>query len=86
MDFAICESCDKNQFIKCAHVGLLCVQDEPGDRPTMSYILTMLNNETSTIPIPTQPTFFTSKHHSCTSSSSKLEISMHFDTSYQVGR
>ncbi|XP_058779978.1 G-type lectin S-receptor-like serine/threonine-protein kinase At4g03230 isoform X2 [Vicia villosa] len=86
MDMALSESCDHNQFVKCARVGLLCVQDEPGDRPTMSNILTMLDNETSTIPIPTKPTFFMSKHHSCTSSSSKLEISMHFDTSYQVGR
>jgi hypothetical protein len=52
----------------------------------MSNILTMLDSETSTIPIPTQPTFFMTKHQSCSSSSSKLEISMQFDTSYQEGR
>ncbi|XP_045806195.1 G-type lectin S-receptor-like serine/threonine-protein kinase At4g03230 [Trifolium pratense] len=86
MDSAISETCNKNEFIKCAHIGLLCVQDEPGDRPTMSNILTMLDSETSIIPIPTQPTFFMTKQQSSSSSSSKLEINMQFDTSYQQGR
>jgi hypothetical protein len=67
MDFAISQTCNKNQFIKCAHIELLRVQDEPGDRPTMSNILTMLDSEISTILIPTQPTFFMTKHQSCSS-------------------
>ncbi|KAL2331779.1 hypothetical protein Fmac_019360 [Flemingia macrophylla] len=81
------ESCNENQFIRCAVIGLLCIQDEPSDRPTMSNILTLLDSETTSMPLPTQPTFFMSKHlSSSTSSSSKPETSVQFDSSYQQGR
>ncbi|XP_057455419.1 G-type lectin S-receptor-like serine/threonine-protein kinase At4g03230 [Lotus japonicus] len=89
MDQSIGESCNENQFMKCALIGLLCVQDEPGDRPTMSNVVTMLDSETATIPIPTQPTFFARKPPSISDSgsSSKQEIiSLEFDSSYQHGR
>lgn len=85
MDPAFCESCNQDQFTKCALIGLLCVQDEPGDRPTMSNVVTMLDSEIATIPIPTQPTFFMTKRQSSSAtSSSKPEISI--ESSYQEGR
>ncbi|KAG4972061.1 hypothetical protein GLYMA_13G303800v4 [Glycine max] len=87
MDQSLGETCNENQFIKCAVIGLLCIQDEPGDRPTMSNVLYMLDIETATMPIPTQPTFFVNKHFSSSaSSSSKPEISLQFESSYQEGR
>nr|KYP44313.1 Cysteine-rich receptor-like protein kinase 6 [Cajanus cajan] len=87
MEPSFAESCNENQFIKCALIGLLCIQDEPGDRPTMSNVLTMLDSETASMPLPTQPTFFVNKHlSSSASSSSKPETSLQFDTSYQDGR
>ncbi|KAI4334053.1 hypothetical protein L6164_018790 [Bauhinia variegata] len=77
MDPSLRETCSENQFIRCAHISLLCVQDEPGDRPTMSNVVTMLDNETTTVPIPKQPTFFMKRALSSTaSSSSKPEISV----------
>ncbi|KAH1222499.1 G-type lectin S-receptor-like serine/threonine-protein kinase [Glycine max] len=87
MDPSLGETCNENQFIKCALIGLLCIQDEPGDRPTMSNVLSMLDIEAVTMPIPTPPTFFVNKRHSSSaSSSSKPETSLQFDSSYQEGR
>ncbi|XLU26369.1 hypothetical protein S245_062435, partial [Arachis hypogaea] len=68
MYMSLVESCTENQFIRCAHVALLCVQDEPGDRPSMSSVVTMLDSETSTLPTPKQPTFFASRGQPTTSS------------------
>ena len=85
MDMSLGESCNANQFIRCAHIGLLCVQDEPSDRPTMSNIVTLLDSETSTLPTPKQPTFFARKGLP-TTSSSKSEISLQFESSTQEGR
>ncbi|WVY99456.1 hypothetical protein V8G54_025526 [Vigna mungo] len=87
MDSSLGETCNENQFIKCAVIGLLCIQDEPINRPTMSNVLYMLDVETTTMPIPTQPTFFMNKRYSSSaSSSSKPEISLQFDSSYEQGR
>ncbi|KAL1198565.1 G-type lectin S-receptor-like serine/threonine-protein kinase [Cardamine amara subsp. amara] len=41
--------------MRCVHIALLCVQDHPKDRPTISQIVYMLSNDN--IPIPKQPTF-----------------------------
>ncbi|KAG2371647.1 G-type lectin S-receptor-like serine/threonine-protein [Vigna angularis] len=87
MDSSLGETCNENQFFKCAVVGLLCIQDEPSNRPTMSNVLYMLDVETTTMPIPTQPTFFMNKRYSSSaSSSSKPETILQFDSSYEQGR
>lgn len=46
-------------MLRCIHIGLLCVQDNPVDRPTMASIILMLSSFTISLPIPTEPTFFT---------------------------
>ncbi|XP_028796172.1 G-type lectin S-receptor-like serine/threonine-protein kinase At4g03230 [Neltuma alba] len=88
MDRSLNESCNANQFIKCAQVSLLCVQDEPGDRPTMSQVLIMLESETASLPTPKQPTFFMSSSRglSSSASSSKPEGILPTDSTYQQGR
>ncbi|CAJ2654954.1 unnamed protein product [Trifolium pratense] len=70
-----------NQFIRCAQIGLLCVQDEPDDRPHMSNVVTMLDNETTALVTPKQPTFFSRKDLSSTASSS-----IQIESSIQEGR
>lgn len=43
---------------KCIQIGLLCVQEDPADRPTMSNVILMLGTyDTSTLPRPTEPAF-----------------------------
>lgn len=48
----------KNEVIRCIHIGLLCVQEDPADRPTMATILLMLNSYSVSLPSPGQPAFF----------------------------
>ena len=87
MDPSLREHCNTNQFLRCVNIGLLCVQDEQGDRPTMSNVVTMLDSETLSLQTPKQPTFFMSRDLASTaSSSSKPQISMQFQSSSQEGR
>ncbi|XP_008226124.1 PREDICTED: G-type lectin S-receptor-like serine/threonine-protein kinase At1g67520 isoform X1 [Prunus mume] len=59
MDPTLHESCIEDQLIRCIHVGLLCVEEDAADRPTMSEVISMLTNESMSLPIPTRPAFFT---------------------------
>ncbi|KAL4626190.1 hypothetical protein ACB092_05G077700 [Castanea dentata] len=52
------ESCPPLEVLRCIHVGLLCVQDQASDRPTMLDVVTMLSNETHQLFPPKQPAFF----------------------------
>ncbi|XP_048548139.1 cysteine-rich receptor-like protein kinase 6 [Triticum urartu] len=46
------------QMLKLVNIGLLCVQDNPADRPTMSAVHVMLSsNTTSSMQAPSRPTF-----------------------------
>lgn len=57
MDAVLSEKCDTSEFLRCVNVGLLCVQDDPNDRPAMPNVVFMLGNETASLPSPKQPTF-----------------------------
>ncbi|CAL5411034.1 unnamed protein product [Camellia sinensis] len=61
-----------SEVFRCIQVALLCVQQRPEDRPTMSSVLLMLDSENPVLPMPKQPGFYsesqlssTGKHH-CT--------------------
>ncbi|KAL6287460.1 hypothetical protein ACE6H2_011850 [Prunus campanulata] len=87
MDKTLDESCNKSQFIKCINVGLLCVQEDPVDRPTMSNVLTMLDNEIAISPTPKQPAFLLRRGNSSTASSStKPETFAEITTTLEEGR
>ncbi|KAL0890895.1 hypothetical protein Bca101_014878 [Brassica carinata] len=55
---AIGDNYDKHEVIRCIHIGLLCVQENPADRPTMSTIFQMLTNTSITLHVPQPPGFF----------------------------
>ncbi|TQD94770.1 hypothetical protein C1H46_019624 [Malus baccata] len=44
--------------MRCIHIGLLCVQENIADRPTMNAVVLMLNSYSVTFPVPSQPAFF----------------------------
>ncbi|TVU38699.1 hypothetical protein EJB05_12083, partial [Eragrostis curvula] len=47
------------EVLKCINIGLLCLQQNPIDRPTMSDVMVMLNGDaTSSLPPASRPTFF----------------------------
>ena len=47
-----------NQIMRCIHIGLLCVQENVADRPTMATIALMLSSDSLSLPIPSEPAFF----------------------------
>ena len=51
------ESCPSSEILRCIHVGLLCVQDQATDRPTMVDVVSMFSNETLQLSSPKQPTY-----------------------------
>ncbi|CDY41248.1 BnaA01g12910D [Brassica napus] len=54
----IVRNCQVNKVVRCIHIGLLCVQEDPANRPTLSTIVMMLSSNTVTLPVPKQPKFF----------------------------
>ncbi|KAK1393269.1 putative LRR receptor-like serine/threonine-protein kinase [Heracleum sosnowskyi] len=70
LDEKLVGSCSDSEVLKCIMVGLLCVQEDPNDRPSMSKVVYMLSSETETLPNPKQPAFVTRNRISGTTSSS----------------
>lgn len=60
VDPAIIETCDKEQALRCIHVGLLCTQADPSLRPLISEATQMLSSDSGTLPNPTKPVFVSS--------------------------
>ena len=58
LDPTLRESYTPNEVIRCLHIGLLCVQEDPVNRPTMATIVLMLESYSVTLPAPEQPAFF----------------------------
>ncbi|KAI7737806.1 hypothetical protein M8C21_011981, partial [Ambrosia artemisiifolia] len=65
------ESINVSQVLRSIHVGLLCVQRNPEDRPTMTSVIVMLGSD-GPLPSPKEPGFYVgnTKHNSTQSSSS----------------
>ncbi|XP_031392644.1 putative receptor-like protein kinase At4g00960 isoform X2 [Punica granatum] len=57
LDPILRDPCKRNEVIRCIHMSLLCVQQNPADRPTMSTIDNMHKNYTVTLPDPQPPAF-----------------------------
>ncbi|KAK7280209.1 hypothetical protein RJT34_25271 [Clitoria ternatea] len=51
-------SYSRNEVIRCIHMGLLCVQENPSDRPSMATIGLMLNSYSVTMSMPREPASF----------------------------
>ncbi|CAN0896935.1 Receptor-like serine/threonine-protein kinase SD1-8 [Linum grandiflorum] len=50
--------CSPSEAVKLIHVGILCVQEAPTDRPTMSSVTQMLSsNDSQSFPSPGEPAF-----------------------------
>nr|XP_029150724.1 G-type lectin S-receptor-like serine/threonine-protein kinase At4g27290 [Arachis hypogaea] len=60
VDPSIRNSSDLSGVTRAIHVGLLCVQQNPEDRPSMSHVLMMLSSE-CTLLQPKMPGFFTER-------------------------
>ncbi|XP_023758782.1 cysteine-rich receptor-like protein kinase 15 [Lactuca sativa] len=45
-------------MIRCIHIGLLCVQEDIAERPTMASVVLMLSSFSLTLAVPSEPAFF----------------------------
>ncbi|XP_037471375.1 cysteine-rich receptor-like protein kinase 6, partial [Triticum dicoccoides] len=58
IDKSLSNCCPIDQFLKFMHIGLLCVQQKPADRPSMSAVNFMLSSNEVHLPPLTRPAFF----------------------------
>nr|CAB3458198.1 unnamed protein product [Digitaria exilis] len=61
MDPSLRGKAPAEQMLRCVHIGLLCLQDNPVDRPMMSTINIMLSSGTVSLQAPLKPVFFIPK-------------------------
>ncbi|KAK8919103.1 Cysteine-rich receptor-like protein kinase 26 [Platanthera zijinensis] len=47
------------QVLMCIKIGLLCVQAEPEERPSMATVVLMLSSDAEMLPAPSRPAYFT---------------------------
>ncbi|KAM7262530.1 hypothetical protein ACFE04_000213 [Oxalis oulophora] len=61
IDSKIADSCPKTEALQWIHIALLCIEDDPARRPTMSEVVRMLGSESLNLPPPTAPPYTISK-------------------------
>jgi hypothetical protein len=47
IDDYIKESCIESEVLRCIQIGLLCLQHDPDDRPSMTSVILMLSSEST---------------------------------------
>ena len=61
MDETLKDQFQKCDAVRCIQVGLLCVQENPDERPAMWSVLSMLESENMVLSVPKQPGFYTER-------------------------
>ncbi|KAG5234792.1 receptor protein [Salix suchowensis] len=57
IDPLLADSCCSDEFSRYMNIGLLCVQEDPCERPTMSSVVSMMKSESSILTQPDRPAF-----------------------------
>ena len=72
IDPVLDDSCCSDEFSRCVLIGLLCVQEDARERPTMSSVVSMLKSDNSIdLPQPQRPAIFAGRltdHHEANAS------------------
>ena len=68
LDSNLTDSYSRDEVLRCIHMGLLCIQEDPAMRPTMATVVRMLNSYSVSPPLPQQPAFFFGN---------RIELNMH---------
>ncbi|XWS11127.1 hypothetical protein CRYUN_Cryun38cG0057200 [Craigia yunnanensis] len=74
VDTCLKDSILESQVLRCIQVALLCVQNFPEDRPTMSSVNFMLAKEEAILPHLREPGFFTEKSSNADIASRNAEL------------
>uniref|UniRef100_A0A804IHK4 Uncharacterized protein n=1 Tax=Musa acuminata subsp. malaccensis TaxID=214687 RepID=A0A804IHK4_MUSAM len=72
----------QSDLLRFVQIGLLCVQEDPSDRPTMSTIVVMLDSETVSLRAPSQPAFYMGNGDKDVLAYLKLRTPQHGVTTY----
>ncbi|KAK3129511.1 hypothetical protein QOZ80_6BG0480850 [Eleusine coracana subsp. coracana] len=57
-DPSIADTSLLDEVLLCNHIALLCIQENPDERPLMSSVVFALENGSNTLPAPNQPAYF----------------------------
>ncbi|KAJ0101320.1 hypothetical protein Patl1_03707 [Pistacia atlantica] len=74
LDSTLTDSYSRNEVIRCIHMGLLCLQEDPADRPSMATIVLMLNSYSVTLPAPRRLAFFLGKRREASMATKKFDF------------
>lgn len=58
LDHTLAHSFSEKEVNRCIQIGLLCVQENPDQRPTMATIALYFNCDSMDLPLPQEPAFF----------------------------
>lgn len=72
VDKCVVENCLPEEASLCIHMGLLCVQENPDDRPLMSKVVFNLENGRTTLPKPNHPAYFVQRNSEMEQSSEDI--------------
>ncbi|CAL5410938.1 unnamed protein product [Camellia sinensis] len=84
MDSTLEGSYSRSELIRCIHIGLLCVQEDPKSRPSVATVILMLNSYSITLSDPQQPAFFAHSKPESTPKSLDLDQSANKSISWSV--
>jgi interleukin-1 receptor-associated kinase 1 len=48
---------ERTDILRCIQIALLCVEENPANRPTMQEVVLMLSCQDVTLPMPQQPAY-----------------------------
>nr|CAB3480187.1 unnamed protein product [Digitaria exilis] len=63
VDSSIVESCSPDESLRCIHIGLLLVQDDPNARPLMPWVVSSLDNNDIELPQPSESIYFARRNY-----------------------
>ncbi|KAL0911304.1 hypothetical protein M5K25_019436 [Dendrobium thyrsiflorum] len=72
VDPALTKLFPRDEVIRCIQIGLLCTQQDPSQRPTMTTVVVMLNSYSMSIEAPSAPAFFVGRSGINTNEFSKI--------------
>jgi hypothetical protein len=58
IDASLVSEISTTQAMRCVNIGLICVQENADDRPTMSDVVCMLSSESISLSKPNYPAYF----------------------------
>uniref|UniRef100_A0A0E0B670 Receptor-like serine/threonine-protein kinase n=1 Tax=Oryza glumipatula TaxID=40148 RepID=A0A0E0B670_9ORYZ len=76
VDSSIVESCLLDEALLCIQMWLLCVQENPDDRPSMSSVVFNLENGCTALPTPNHPAYFAEKGDELMNSTNTMTLTI----------